>query len=386
MSQKSTAAPRAVALVAIAILAMLAAGCSSGSSSDNSAATEATSDTAKQALEAAYKGETGTPPTEATTPKSGVNAWVISCGQQVPSCATPVAGIVEAAKAIGWSTKVCDGQLNPDGWATCVDQATTAKADVVFPVGIDCASIQKPFEQAKAAGVAIIGAGGADCASTGGSQVFDTERLQLPDTTIDEYWKKAGATVADYLIGSTDGKAKVLELKFTSPIWGPWLTEGFETELATCDDCEVVGSIDIANEDFAGTAATDKFTAALQKYTDANAVYVPVGGWMSTGFGAAVKASGRANDMVVASGFGDASTMDLIRSDGGLNAALGYATEWGSYGSVDEAIRVLNGEDPVVEGDGFQMVDADHNMPAEGDYVGGGVDFKADYLKTWGVS
>ncbi|MXG88293.1 sugar ABC transporter substrate-binding protein [Nocardioides flavescens] len=387
MRHTSMPALRGVALVGVVLGTMLAAGCSSGSSeAGDTGAAAATSDEAKQALEAAYAGDTGTPPTVATTPKSGVNAWVISCGEQVPSCATPTAGIVEAAEAVGWTAKVCDGQLNPDGWATCVDQATTAGADVVFPVGIDCASIQEPFTQAKAAGVAIVGAGGADCAATGGESVFDSERLQLPDTTIEEYWKKAGATVADYLIGSTDAKAKVIEYKFTSPLWGPWLSEGFETQLATCGDCEIVGSVDISNDDFAGTAAVDKFAAGLQKYPDANAVYVPVGGWMPTGFGAAVKASGRDQDLVVASGFGDAAAMDLIRDDGGLDAALGYATEWGSYGSVDTAIRVLNGEEPQVEGDGFQVVDADHNMPASGDYVGGDVDFKAEYLKLWGVS
>ncbi|MFT4084947.1 MAG: substrate-binding domain-containing protein [Nocardioides sp.] len=382
--------PQVGALVAAVVLALVATGCGSSGSSGSSSSTAGTSDEAKQALEAAYTGDTGTPPTKSTTPKSGVTAWVISCGQSVPSCVTPTKAIVEAAKAVGWTAKICDGKLSPDGWGTCMDQATSSGADVVFPVGIDCASIQKPFQEATKAGVAIVGAGGADCTSTGGKTSYmATERLELSKASdqFETWWKNAGKTVADYLIGSTDAKAKVLELKFTSPVWGPWLTEGFEAEIKTCSGCEIVGSVDIANEDFGTTSAVDKFTAALQKYTDANAVYVPVGGWMTQGFASAVKSSGRMDDLVVASGFGDESTMDLIRKgDQGLNAALGYATTWGSYGSVDEAIRVLNGEDPVVEGDGYQMVDADHNMPSSGDYVGGDVDYKAKYLKLWGVS
>ncbi|MFF5078235.1 sugar ABC transporter substrate-binding protein [Actinoplanes sp. NPDC000266] len=367
-----------------AVLAVTAAGCSSGSA-ENSAAQGATSDAAKQALQAAYTGATGVPPTASTTPKKGVKAWVVSCGQQLPSCTTPTNGIVEAAKAIGWEVNVCDGKLSPDGWGSCVDQAATAKADVVFPVGIDCASVKAPFEAAAKAGVKIIGAGGSDCTATGGTAVFATERLQLDGVAIDEYWKKAGAAVANYLIGSTDGKANVLELKFTDPVWGPWLSQGFEAQIATCSTCKIVGTLDIANADLGSSAGTDKFSAALQKFTDANAVYVPVGGWMSTGFAAAVKASGRASSLVVASGFGDASALDLVRNNDGLNAVLGYATEWGSYGSVDEAIRVLNGEKPVVEGDGFQVVDAKTNMPASGDYIGGDVDFKTKYRALWGI-
>ena len=58
---------------------------------------------------------------------------------------------------------------------------------------------------------------------------------------------------------------------------------------------------------------------------------------------------------MVASGFGNAGNMELIRTNAGQNGVLGYATEWGGWGSVDTAIRVLNGEEPVVEGDGFHL-------------------------------
>jgi ribose transport system substrate-binding protein len=372
------------AVLAVALVAMVAAGCSQGSA-DESAVREATNDTAKEALEAAFAGTTGTTPTTPTAPKKGVKVWVVSCGQQVPSCATPVAGAMEAAKLVGWEAKTCDGQLNPDGWGNCVRQAVSAGADVILPVGIDCASIQQPFEEAKQAGVKVVGAGGADCDATGGEALWATERLQVEGLSIEDYWKQAGATVAQYLIGSTDAEAKVLEVKFTDPLWGGWLSEGFNTELATCEDCEVVDTLEMANNDFVSGTATDKFSAALQKATGANAVFVPVGGWMPTGFAQAVVASGRQADLVVGTGFGDAANMELIRTNGGQNGVLGYATEWGAWGSIDEAIRVMNGEEPVVEGDGFQMVDADHNLPAEGEDYQGNVDFKSEYKKLWGV-
>ena len=45
---------------------------------------------------------------------------------------------------------------------------------------------------------------------------------------------------------------------------------------------------------------------------------------------------------------------------------------------------MLNGEQPVVEGDGMQVVDKDKNLPATGDYTGD-VDYKAAYQKAWGL-
>ena len=258
MSRKSTPGRRSLALMGVALVALFAAGCSEGTAGEDTAVQDATSDVAKDALEAAFTGSPGTTPTTPTTPKPGVDLWVVSCGEQVPSCATPAAAAIEAAEVVGWTAKTCDGQLNPDGWGNCVRQATSAGADVIIPIGIDCVAIQQPFEEAKQAGVKVVGGGGADCDSVGGEKLWASERLQLEGLSVKDYWGQAGATAANYLIGSTDAAAKVLEVKFTDPLWGPWLSEGFNTQLATCEDCEVVDTLELANNDFiSGTAADE---------------------------------------------------------------------------------------------------------------------------------
>ncbi|WP_173072848.1 sugar ABC transporter substrate-binding protein [Phytohabitans rumicis] len=368
----------------VAVSTALLAGCSSADSSTEGTASGSTNSAAAAALTAAYQGVTGTPPTVATKPKSGVNLWVVSCGQQVPSCATPVAAVQEAAKALGWESKMCDGQLNPGGWGNCIRQAASAKADIIIPVGIDCVSVQAPMQEAVAAGSKIIGGGGADCDAAGGQKLMASERLQLDKVSIKDYWKLNGKLQAQWLIGRTGGSAKVLLLTFTDPLWGPWITEGFKEELATCSGCSIATTLEISNNDMAGNAMAQKFSTALLQNTAVNAISIPVGGWMQAGLSQSIQSSGRATQLSVSSGFGDASTMDLIRTAGFAFGALGYASAWGAYGSVDTAIRVLNGETPQVQGDGFQMVDKDHNLPASGDYEGG-VDFKAAYRKLWGL-
>jgi ribose transport system substrate-binding protein len=369
-----------VALVAVLVLS----ACSATSSSKATGSTGGTSDEAKAALATAYKGNTGTVPTEAVAPKPGVSLWVVSCGESIPSCATPVAAAVEAGKAVGWKTKVCDGQLNPGGWGNCIRQATSAKANVVIPVGIDCAAVQAPMAEAKKAGVLVVGGGGADCDVTGGEKTMASERLQLSGVSIEDYWKLNGKLQADWIIGKTDGKAKVFLVTFTDPIWGPWITDGFKAELSTCDGCSVVSSLDLANNDFVDNSAAQKFSSALLKATGANAVSIPVGGWMPAGFDQAIRSSGKSN-LVVSTGFGDASSMELIRTAPYTLGTVGYASPWGGYGSVDTAIRLMDGQQPVAEGDGFQMVDKTHNLPSSGDYDPG-VDYKAQYKKLWGVS
>ncbi|MEV6346200.1 substrate-binding domain-containing protein [Actinoplanes sp. NPDC051851] len=379
---------RRVAVTFAATLALFAGACSSSddtTSSGDSGST--TSAEAAKALEAAYTGEIGTPPTVPTTPKAGVNLWVVSCGQQVPSCSTPTSGMEEAAKLVGWTVKVCDGQLNPTGWGNCIRQATSAKADVVIPIGIDCASVKAPFQEAKDAGVKIVGGGASDCDAAGGEKLMASERLQLKDVTNEQYWKLNGKLQADWIIGKTNGEAKVLMLTFTDPIWGPWLAAGFKEEMATCSGCTIVANLDVANNDFVNNTAATKFSTALLQAPTANAVSIPVGGWMSSGLSQAIVSSGRSDKLNVVTGFGNEGNMDLIRDDKGQDAVIGYASQWGAYGSIDTAIRIINGEEPQVEGDGMQIVDKDHNLPATaGTDYDGSVDYKAAYKKLWGLS
>ena len=369
------------------VMAFAVTACTSTPESEDETGTEneTTSSAAQEALDLAYEGVTGTPPTEPTSPASDINLWVVSCGEQVPSCSTPVAAAAEAGESIGWTVKTCDGQLNPNGWGNCIRQATSAGADVVIPVGIDCVSVQAAMQEANDKGVKIVGGGGADCNVVGGPELMASERLQLEDTSIEEYWKLNGKLQAAWLIGQTDANAKVLLLNFTDPVWGPWITAGFEEQMATCEDCEILETLDVANADMAGGALATKFSSALLQATDANAVSIPVGGWLQAGLTQAIESSGRVDDLAVASGFGDASTMDLIRSTPINLGSLGYSSGWGAYGSVDTAIRVLNDEDALVQGDGFQMVDKDNNLPDSGDYTGG-VDHVAEYSALWGVN
>lgn len=380
--------------VAAVALAVVLSACSSPSEveSDSGSGSSASggdggpvSDSSQELLDVAYEGQLGTPPTVPTTPPQDVDLWVVSCGEQVPSCAAPVAGAVEAAEAVGWTVNVCDGQLNPNGWGTCVRQAVSAGADVIIPIGIDCPSIQQPFQEARDAGVTVVGGGGADCDSVGGEALWASERLQLEGVSAQELYELQGKLAADWVIGRTDGQAKVLQMVFTDPVWGPWLAQGFEDELATCADCEIVATLEYSNQDVGSGTLPQKFSTALLQAPDANAVFVPVSGVLNAGLGQAVVASGRSADLDVIAALPVTPSYDAIRGDAGLDAVVGYPIEWGGWGSVDTAIRVLNGEEPQVQGDGFQVVDAQNNLPAAGEPFSGGVDFGAAYREAWGL-
>jgi ribose transport system substrate-binding protein len=376
---------RSPALIAGALLAVSLSTAACGSTATTTSSGDLSS-TSKQTLETAYKGVTGTPPTTRVTAPKGVSLWVMSCGEQAVTCHTPAVAVEAAAKALGWSTHLCDGALNPTGFANCIRQAASAKAKVFIPIGIDCSSAKQAFVDAKAAGVTIIGGGGSNCNGADGKPIWASERLQLPGYTLKQFYYLNGKLQADYLIGKANGKAKVLIVNFTDQVWGPWITDGFKQELATCKGCSIVGQLDLSNNDFVSNTAAQKFSTALLKAGTANGIIVPVDGWLTQGLAQAVVQSGRNGSITVIGRFGDKGNTDLIRNNGGEDATVGYPSDWGAWGSVDEAARVLAGQAPVAEGDGVKVIDKDHDLPASGQSYTGDVDFQAAFKKAWGVS
>ena len=220
------------ALVAASLTLLTA--CSSGSSGSSDSGTAGGGDAASKAsLQTAYTGLVGTMPTEAITPKSGVDVWIVSCGQAVTTCSGTVAGAEAAAKSIGWDVHVCDGQLNPGGWSSCIRQAVAAKADVIDLIAIDCPPVKQALVEAQQAGIVTVGGGGFDCSELGGEPTYTGTVQYQAGMTNHEWWATLGKLQADWVIGATGGKAKVLSLKFTDEAWGTDIQDAFAKELAT---------------------------------------------------------------------------------------------------------------------------------------------------------
>lgn len=370
---------------AAAMLLISACGGSSGGS-QSPAVSPAANGAASAALTTAYEGVAGQPPLTAPTPKAGVDVWVVSCGQAAESCNTPTAGAVEAGTALGWTVHVCDGKLNPNGWAACIRQAIAAKTHVIVPVGLDCPFVRQPLVEAKNAGITTIAAGGLDCAEVGGEKTYSGVVQSLDGMSNSDWWRAVGAMRADWIIGRTGGTAQVLELNFTDALFGPLQTEGFEKELATCGGCRVVKKLDIGNQDVIGGTLRTKFSTALLQNPSVNSVSVPVDAWFPLGLAQAITSSGRSATLDVIGAFGEIPNIGFIRDNAGQNATVAFATAQNGWAAIDATIRVLAGQPTVGEGIGYQVVDAGHNLPPAGEPYQPPVDFRAAYKKAWGLA
>ncbi|QKJ20542.1 substrate-binding domain-containing protein [Microbacterium hominis] len=384
---KTTVRSIQVVMVGAAIAFAITACSDGGATPDETggSTTAEMSPEAQAALERAYEG-IGSDLADLAPTASGdaLNLYVVSCGEQIPGCAVPAAAAAEAGEIAGWTATVADGKLNPEGFATAIRQAIAGGADIIVPIGIGCGIAQAAFQEAVDAGITIVGGGGVDDCEP---KLWAAQRLWLSDYTPIEQWNAFGQLQADYAFGKTDGDVKPVVLNFTGQVWGPWITDGFLAELEELGGSgEALATIDISDPEVADGSFVQKVTTALLAEPDANVLIVPIDAWLTNGLAAAIVQAGLDEQLLVVSRAGDAPALDLIRQGGsGIDATIGSAVEWGAWGSIDTALRVLAGEQPVDIGESMQAIDADHNMVDSGSYQGS-VDFRDLFSTAWGAN
>lgn len=344
---------------------------------------------APPSLSTLTKGVYGALPTTAPAPTKKT-VWVVSCGQASIGCALETGGAMAAGRAIGWTMKRCDGKFDTnDAWGTCYRQAIAAHANGIVGIGIGCAAVKQPLQEAKAAGVKTISSHDFDCSDPyygGGKPLFSTQIVYSPQfRSAAAYWTALGRAEASYFIAKRNGKAKIIELVFPEVIYTRYLDKGLRQGLASCKGCSIVDQLNLSVQDQATNQVPPKFSAVLLKHPEANAVAVPFDSLFAFGLKQAIVSSGRASQLAVLGGFGEPEVVPFIRANRGVNAVIGTPIVWFGWASIDELNRAFAGKPPVSQGLGFQLMDSTHNLPsAKGQGYTPPIKFQQAYKAAWG--
>lgn len=342
---------------------------------------------AQERLDRWYEGTHRDPPAESPPPMEGTNLWILSCGQAAEGCAVPADAAKEAAEAIGWDVTVFDGKLNPAEYSNGVNSAVAAGADAIVLDVVDCQYAAQALSDAKEAGVMIYGLHSLDCddPAVGGEPVFDAELTYGEEfSNYRELVIGFGGTKADWIIVQTEGQANTIQFNQDELLVVKYIGDGFEETMATCTTCEVT-SVEFVLADL-GPPLQAKAEQALLQNPDANSIMVPYDSAMTLGISSAIEESGRKDELFVMGGEGFVANIQNARDDKAQDAGTGYGFEWEGWATVDGVNRLLNGEEQVDCGCGFAVWDRDHNFPEEaGVPFQVPVDFRAHYLKIWGV-
>jgi len=378
---KATLLTTAGTAVAVCLLAACGSSGSSSSSSESTpsgASAQVIADQ-KSLMSAAGVGYKS-PPTSGPKPETGKNIWVLSCSQSIPSCSYPASKTVEAAQALGWKTTLYDTKLDPARIAEGYRQAIASGANGIAEYSMDCSISKAGLLAAKQAHIPVVAAEAfEDC---GGPNLFSAV-VEYTQGPFGVWWTKYGAAQATNVIVGTGAKAQVVTItQGDFPMLKPTLA-GFKAELKrSCSGCSVVQDLAWTTPDI-GEKLQTKVQDSLVRNPTANSIYVAYD-FLALGPEAAIRTSGRSKGLFVATAEGQASTMDWLRNGTIHGAGVGIPQGWEAYQTIDTLNRVMQGQKQAPSGMGIQGYEKGHNIPSTGRWEPP-IDYRAVYLKTWGV-
>lgn len=124
------------------------------------------------------------------------------------------------------------------------------------------------------------------------------------------------------------------------------------------------------------------------QHPEANSFIAAYDAVMTGGGGAAaIRAAGRARDLLVMGGEGSVPRIELIHHHAGVDACSGLPLAWSGYAVAMSMVRIFAGQNPNRgnSGIGSQVCDLEHNLPPEGEPYQPPIDYVAAYEKLWGL-
>ena len=383
-----------LALAVTATVGLSMVGCSSGNGTSAGATATAgvssppmNTDWAAQ-IAAAKKGTNEQPPTTGPTPKKGIKVVYVSCGQQSPGCAAPGEAGAAAAKLLGWSYQIVDGNFNQaNGYTVAMRQAISERPNAIWMGGIDCDQVKVGLEAAKQANIPVLGALGEDCSETSPGQpsLFSINMIyNSAARTTTQWFAQYARLKADYLIAENKGNVKLVNVAFTDALL-PY-TEAFDAAIKACSTCTLVDQINVTAQGAAdpnGPVAA-QFQSDFLRHPDINAVNAPFDTQLiQTGLLQAIKNTPGTRGITVLGGEGLPEGLSALEAGPPPVAEAPYSTTWQGYAAIDAINRYLDGAPEVPEGFGAQIVEKS-DVGNETSYSPN-VDFIAAYKEAWGV-
>ena len=386
----------AAILVLVASLALSACGDSSDSSSttDTSASSESGSEdgssgggasleAAETQVEEAYGARYTEPPSKSVPAAKEKDVWMISPGNASPNSAAFYFAAKEAAAKIGWKLTLFDGKLDPSKPPEGIRQAVASGADGIIVIAIDCAPAKSAYEVAKEADVKVVPLVAFDCSESepGGDTLFSAP-ISLGDRyqSWTEAYESWGSDLAAWAITDANGEANTINTTNDQYKIITDTEDGFASRMAECEECENTEMPWVVEE--AGAKLAAKVQAEILRNPEATALNNSINPGL--GIAQGIVQSGKAAEIAGVGGYGLPEDIVMVQEGNkGLKAVAAWPLKWWSWAAVDTLNSIFAGEEPEDSGLGWQMIDADHNLPKGEEFVPT-VDFEADYAKRWG--
>lgn len=267
---------------------------------------------------------------------AGATVAYIPLDNAIPIFSVIYGELETALGEVGAQSTLCDGKGQPSQWAACIDDAAGRGADVIILDSIPIPSVQEAVDAARAAGVKIID-------GNNGDPGFVPEGA---DARVSFQYSLSGRLVSDWIITDSKGDANVLIIQ--SPESGnvPDLVDnGYVAELEEkCPGC-TYKVVDVAIADWATKLQS---TVQAQLASDPSIDYIiPIYDGASTYIVPGIQAAGAVDSVKVATFNANLDPMKKLAAGESIHVEVGSHNAYEGWAYADQALRLINGVDPV---------------------------------------
>jgi len=281
------------------------------------------------------------------------------------------AGVVDAAKHVGWSGKVVFGNGNPPGWLAAINTAVTGGANaIVMSAGVP-ALIAPGIAKAKAAGAPFVDIFNGVPKPPAGL----VAQIGPPEFT-------EGYRLAEWVVAKTNGKGAEM-IAYKSPQFSDLQValRGFTQGIKDAGPAyKIVNVTQSPATDIGTSAGAQRMAALFEKYPQAKYIFCLSESWAGT-FAQAVQLSGRKD--VTGLGTDGDFFLPSIRK-GAKFVEIGPDTNEYGWFAMDAVIRAMNHKPGVKYTVPFRLMDSTNARSTTGPAITNSYDYRSAWLKLWG--
>ena len=315
--------------VAAAVLWLAAGAFGSSTPSQSASSAQDLAEFAKVVAEASQPWTKWDGPQSTPTPPKDVKLALVACAGTIAGCVAPLDGAVAAAKDLGWTSTMYDGQGDPVAQNKVVTQAINAGATAILLGGIDPAQIGSALELAASKKIPVgsitqgIAPGNGIAFDVGGDYV------------------QSGVIMGSWIVADSKGAAVVLptnDKEFASTV--TIVNSAIDT-VKKCQGCALKDTLFFTGSQI-GNGLGQQIASALQREPDVNYVIGAFDPAVSD-MVPAINNVGIGDRIKIISNVGLTQNLQFIK-DGNIQAAdVVYDNTYEGYAAVDQLIRVLTG-------------------------------------------
>jgi len=314
------------------------------------------------------------------TKAKGKLIFSVPLNSSIPTAELKKRTYEKLADQVGFRFVVHPNQGQPSDWVQGMNAAIARKADLIMLDGAPNPELLGPqIKEATDAGIPVL------------VTHFHDESATKPDDVtaiVPAPFNRAAQLEANWIVADSGGNADVLVVQSAEAPPSAGSVKTIQDEFAAlCPDTCKATVIDVPVTEWA-TKTQGEVQSALVKNPKINYV-LPLYDGMVQFAAAGVTAGGAADDVKIVSFNGTPSVLQMIQDGSPVAMDVGENPEWLAYANLDQALRILVGEEPVATENTPARVFTADNVDEAGTPPqlghGYGDAYVAGYEQLWGL-